>query len=118
MATRSTIGIKNSDGSVEAVYCHWDGYLEHVGKILSEHYNTEEKIRDLLSYGDISSLEKTTTDSVFYMRDRKEKDQISFTLTAEEVKTKLIKHQQEFNYLWEDGRWTYSEWNEMNFRPF
>ena len=54
MATRSTIGVLNTDGSVTAVYCHWDGYPEHNGKILIENYTTEEKVRELISFGSIS----------------------------------------------------------------
>lgn len=56
MATRSTISIRNSDGSVTTIYCHWDGYLSYNGKILLNHYTTEEKIRQLMELGDISSL--------------------------------------------------------------
>ena len=41
MGTRSTIAIKNQDGSVTGIYCHWDGYVDHVGVMLKEHYNTE-----------------------------------------------------------------------------
>lgn len=56
MATRSTIGVLNTDGSVTAVYCHWDGYPEYNGKILNENYTTEEKVRELIGFGSISSL--------------------------------------------------------------
>ena len=56
MVTRSTIGVLNTDGSVTAVYCHWDGYPEHNGKILMENYTTEEKVRELIGLGSISSL--------------------------------------------------------------
>jgi hypothetical protein len=56
MATRSTIGVLNSNGSVTAVYCHWDGYPEYNGKILNENYTTEEKVRELIELGTISSL--------------------------------------------------------------
>jgi hypothetical protein len=56
MATRSSIGIENADGTVTGVYCHWDGYLSHNGKLLYENFSTEEKVRELLSYGDIDSL--------------------------------------------------------------
>lgn len=56
MSTRSNIGIINADGSVTTVYCHSDGYPSGVGKTLREHYNTEEKVRELLSLGDLSVL--------------------------------------------------------------
>jgi hypothetical protein len=56
MGTRSTIALEFADGTVEQVYCHWDGYLEHNGKILFEHYSDPFKLRDLIDQGDISSL--------------------------------------------------------------
>ena len=56
MATRSTIALEFADGTVQQVYCHWDGYLEHNGKILFEHYSDPFKLRDLIDMGDISSL--------------------------------------------------------------
>ena len=56
MATRSTIAILREDGTVAKVYSHWDGYLEHNGKILVENYDTAEKVEALIAGGDISSL--------------------------------------------------------------
>jgi len=58
MATRSTIALVFADGSVQQVYCHWDGYLDHNGRILFEHYSDPFKLRDLIDLGDISSLDK------------------------------------------------------------
>jgi hypothetical protein len=56
MATRSTISIENTDGSVTKIYCHWDGYLDHNGRILHESYSTEDRVRELIALGDLSSL--------------------------------------------------------------
>ena len=56
MATRSTIGIKNVDGSITNIYCHWDGYPEYVGTILNEFYKDNDKIKSLIELGDLSSL--------------------------------------------------------------
>jgi hypothetical protein len=56
MATRSTIAIEFADGTVQQVYCHWDGYLEHNGKILQDHYMDPFKVRELTDLGGISSL--------------------------------------------------------------
>lgn len=56
MATRSTIALEFADGTVQQVYCHWDGYLEHNGKILFENYSDPFKLRDLIDLGDVSSL--------------------------------------------------------------
>jgi hypothetical protein len=54
MATRSVIGVMHGD-VCKAVYCHWDGYLDHNGVILLEHYDSV-KANHLVSLGDISSL--------------------------------------------------------------
>ena len=56
MGTRSTIALEFADGSVEQVYCHWDGYLAHNGKILFENYSNPFILRDLIDLGDLSSL--------------------------------------------------------------
>ena len=59
MGTRSTIALEYADGTVEQVYCHWDGYLDHNGAILAEHYSDPFKLRDLIDMGDMSSLGKS-----------------------------------------------------------
>ena len=59
MGTRSTIALEYADGTVEQVYCHWDGYLEHNGQILLKHYSNPFILRDLIDLGDISSLKPT-----------------------------------------------------------
>ena len=54
MGTRSRIGVMHGD-VVKSVYCHWDGYLEHNGQILLEHYDSA-KANNLVALGDLSSL--------------------------------------------------------------
>ena len=57
MGTRSMIAIQNPySKDVRAVYCHWDGYLEHNGAILQKHYAASSKVNNLIALGDISSL--------------------------------------------------------------
>ena len=57
MGTRSMIAIQNPySKDVRAVYCHWDGYLEHNGAILAKHYSASPKVNNLIALGDLSSL--------------------------------------------------------------
>ena len=56
MSTRSRIGILNTDGTVESVYCHQDGYPEYTGFILENFYTNEKLVRNLLSKGDLSNI--------------------------------------------------------------
>ena len=57
MGTRSMIAIQNPySKDVRAVYCHWDGYLEHNGSILNKHYSNSAKVNNLIALGGLSSL--------------------------------------------------------------
>jgi hypothetical protein len=55
MSTRSRIGIELSDGSILSAYHHYDGYESWLGRILKTHYNTKEKVAELIDGGDMSS---------------------------------------------------------------
>ena len=59
MGTRSTIALEFADGTVQQVYCHWDGYLSNNGVLLRDHYTNPFILRDLIDLGDISSLKPT-----------------------------------------------------------
>ena len=56
MSTRSRIAFKREDGLISSIYCHWDGYPEHNGKILQEHYQDVNKIKTLIALGSLSHL--------------------------------------------------------------
>lgn len=59
MSTRSNIARLNFDGSVDVIYCHWDGYLTGVGMELVLHYDTKKEMNELIDLGGISSLRDT-----------------------------------------------------------
>jgi len=73
MSTNSAISMKLDNGQLKAVYCHWDGYPSHNGMLLKRYYNTKEKVEELLTFGDISSLADCVENCEFYHRDRGEK---------------------------------------------
>jgi hypothetical protein len=51
------IAIQNPyNKTVRAVYCHWDGYLEHNGSLLHKHYSNSAKVNNLIALGGLSSL--------------------------------------------------------------
>jgi hypothetical protein len=56
MATRSTIALEFADGTVQQVYCHWDGYLSGVGAELVADYTDPFALRDLIAGGDMSTI--------------------------------------------------------------
>ena len=53
MSTNARIGIKLEDGSILSAYHHWDGYPEWLGRILKQHYNTKEKVAELIDGGNM-----------------------------------------------------------------
>ena len=99
MSTRAAIAKLNTNtNEAKFIYCHSDGYLEYTGKILNEHYNSEDKVDELLSYGDLSIINENIGEKLdvpfndytafankkqcrFYMRDRGEKNKEATNLS-------------------------------------
>lgn len=57
MSTNAFIGIREN-GSISYIYNHSDGYLEYLGRMLLEHYNSEEKAKALVALGDVSIVKE------------------------------------------------------------
>jgi hypothetical protein len=70
MATRSAIALQLPNGSLSAVYCHWDGYPSHHLPILTGHYGSAKAAAALIRPGDISILRtRSVWDSGSVLRD-------------------------------------------------
>lgn len=127
MATRSTIAIKRADSKVSQLYCHWDGYIEGVGATLVNHYNSYEKVANLLMLGNLSSLGKyinpiTITHSfdtpepdvcVAYARDRGETGQVSHEYNSLDDYFQNGMSES-YNYLFIDDKWTVAKSSVTN----
>ena len=133
MSTNSAIGIVYK-GKIKAIYAHWDGYVDGVGKTLVENYDLA-KAELLMREGNCSVLgsevgvkhpfdsyrlteaEKVVYEgmSVFYGRDRDEEDQDSQMFdNAEDF---LEGFGGEYWYLLgTDGVWYFSK-GDMNWKP-
>lgn len=128
MGTRSRIAVMHGD-KCKSVYCHWDGYLEHNGRILQEHYDSS-KANHLVALGDLSSLrssigekhafsqfelpadeveayKKLTEDMcTFYGRDRGETDTgFAVDLTFDSFFERAEGCGAEWYYIMQDGVW-------------
>jgi hypothetical protein len=119
MGTRSFIAIKTNTG-FRGVYCHWDGYLEGVGRILRDHYTDPAKLAELIEHGDISSLyadigsahdfdDRSPGQTTFYGRDRGDND---CGPTSRHTLRGIMDHANqcgcEYFYLFADGHWQYA----------
>jgi len=123
MGTRSSIGIENNDGTVDSIYCHWDGYPSHHAPILLKYYDSEEKVREIIKYGDMSSLRKAVNPEprthhsfnkqqsdvcVYYHRDRGEEWNDTKPLHFENItkwQENTAERFGEYLYLFKDNKW-------------
>jgi len=126
MGTRSAIGIKHGD-VVKAIYCHYDGYPEYMGRVLTLYYQDSIKVNKLISMGDMSSIGAAIGNKhafndrsnyldngiaeqcTFYSRDRGEDDVEFRTFQSEQDFLDNFNAGEEFHYLFKDGAWYYSE---------
>ena len=126
MATRSTIAIELPDGTVSQVYCHWDGYLDHNGRLLLKHYNSPELAAELIYHGDISSLKQVvgeqhdfderfpdddprSTWTNYYGRDRGEEG--CGVKSFKDFEDYKANHQyEEYEYIMRKGEWYVAEY--------
>jgi len=118
MATRCRIGLMLEDGTVKHSYCHYDGYPEGVGETLVQHYNTEDKVKELVSFGDMSYLTSVVHPegehnfekpeqgvTVFYNRDRGETDVDSVVTTMDEYLSVKYSSCIDYQYVFIGSNW-------------
>ena len=114
MATRSRIGKRLSDGTIKSIYCHFDGYPDHNGQILKEHYKDETKVDALLELGDISILGPEIGEHQDF--DRRETHHKDWCLAygrdrgEKNIDAEVHKHiddmcREAYHYVYENGEW-------------
>ena len=100
MGTRSNIIIKRPGLEEYAgIYCHWDGYPSHSGRILLLRYPTHDEVVELINLGNLSSLGESAEECVSYHRWRGEDKNIRVSNNANDL------FDQEYGYLFKDERW-------------
>lgn len=118
MATRSNIGARQEDGTIKAIYCHWDGYPEGVGATLAEHYTDPAKVEALLNLGDFPSIANNIEEIQSYAQQGESGTEARTFATQEEWVEMLDGAGIEYLYLfekdWQDNYvWA---WYSMNNR--
>ncbi len=108
MATRSRIGIELSDGSILSAYHHWDGYPSWLGRILETHYNTKDKVEELIDGGDMSSAwtnagfnNETVAQGPLYYSQRGENCPPRLDADMDE----FFSDNEEYSYIFRNGNW-------------
>ena len=117
MSTRSRIGIEEKDGSITSVYCHFDGYVDGVGLALIKNFDTEEKARELIDLGDLSTVGGNLESTIAYCRDRDE----NFSQGIHSSKEHYINPNRggavPYYYLFSNGEWLVSYDGRIPFLP-
>jgi hypothetical protein len=121
MSTRSRIGLELKNGSILSVYHHWDGYPEWLGRILKTHYNTREKVAELIDGGDMSSAwtnatwhdsDATNVYGPQYYSQRG--DNCPPRLDADLCEYLLPENSEEYAYLFRNGEWVCYGMNQFD----
>jgi len=105
MSTNCSISVKTADRKFRTIYCHWDGYPQHTGNILNNHYNSQEMAEVLVAMGDASYIESTIGKSQFYGKSFEPR-------VYDNIKDVRDHEAQEFNYFWIGGKWYVSRGRE------
>ena len=103
MGTRSRVAVMHGD-VCKSVYCHYDGYLDHTGRVLQECYDST-LANQLVARGDNSGVQPTIEEMNFY-EDRGE-DDVDF-IVAHSFREFLDQVQScggEYYYVMRDGVW-------------
>jgi hypothetical protein len=108
MATRCRIAIQNTDKSYHSVYCHFDGYPQHTGKLLAQYWTDISHIERLMNLGDVSVLDRNHDKTRFYHRDLLEqKTNALFAENFDELLLQTTDCGGEYVYAFIDNKWFY-----------
>lgn len=120
MSTRSRIGIERGDGSIQSIYCHWDGHPETVGMTLAWGYRMRGTAEALVALGDLSALGEGLEGCDAYCRDQDE----AWTNNRPESHPDAEAYREEYAdgmiayvYLFREGGWRVWDRGEEEWRP-
>ena len=119
MATRGRIGLELKNGNILSVYHHWDSYESWLGRILNTHYNTREKVAELIDGGDMSSAwtnsgfnNETVEQGPLYYSQRG--DDCPPRLDADLCEFLLPDNSEEYAYVFRNGEWVCYNMNRFD----
>lgn len=104
MSTRSMIAFQDADGACYAVYCHFDGYIQHMGKMLTVHFNSEEKAIALVNEGELRSIDENKDGNVeleHFEEDFNERE-IEYYDNTVQMLDAFHMSDRDYLYLWDD----------------
>ena len=103
MSTNAILAYPNTDGTIHATYVHYDGYIEHTGRMLANHYNDGVAAHSICHAGYLSCVEPTLKESVENSVNRSKP---SVYESLDQMLNDLSDGPIEYIYLWTmNGKW-------------
>jgi hypothetical protein len=109
MATRGRVGLELTDGSIISIYCHFDNSPSFNGVKLVEHFNSYEKVAELIDLGDISCL---WTNAGWNNETLPETGPLPYSARGEDCPPRLdanlneyLADGEEYAYIFRNGEW-------------
>jgi len=108
MATRALIGYLDDDKVLTSTYNHYDGYPDHLGKMLDKHYNSDEKAKFVANEGYISYItDDGTIEAKNKMNPEKTRLDKEWEDALYDMAGQIDSYGADYAYIWyeEDGDW-------------
>ena len=108
MATRALIGYLDDNKVLTSTYNHYDGYPDHLGKMLDKHYNSDEKAKFVANEGFISYItDDGTIEAKNKMNPEKTRLDKEWEDALYDMAGQIDSYGADYAYIWyeEDGDW-------------
>ena len=106
MATRALIGYLDEDRNFTCTYNHYDGYPDHLGKALLDHYDSDEKAKEIANTGYISFVDEDgKIDSKYDEPANKMVLDDDIVEAGLQIGEKVDEYGGNYGYVWFDDQW-------------
>ena len=111
MATRALIGYFDDDRVLTSTYNHYDGYPDHLGKMLDKYFSNEELAKKVAGTGYISYIDD---DGNIESKNKMKPERIRYEYTnfedeLFEIAKQIDRYGADFAYIWYEGDGDWSE---------
>ena len=70
MATRAQVARFSGPTEIETIYNHYDGYPDHLGQALKDHFNNQDAVIDLMDGGNLRYIDPETGEPEHFKNER------------------------------------------------
>lgn len=116
MSTRSVIGVYDNDtNSVKLVYCHSDGYPDHMVPALKRYTDKETVMNEIINIGGFRFLDEEFGPERPYGRNDGDEPVPAITRTLHNFIHQKNLYDADFRYLFMNGKWMCFDFDPANY---